>query len=97
MPARRSWEELRSRNLTRVPSFPASDGFGQSMRTQCLRVAQGMEHTVAADEQYGPRDVRHDAAAPPHPQRAGRAGRGSSATEFVPSTTRTAARLPLNQ
>jgi len=33
-----------------------TDGFGQSMRTQCLRVAQAAGITIVADEQYGPRD-----------------------------------------
>jgi branched-chain amino acid transport system substrate-binding protein len=48
--------ELRSRNLTRVALISGTDGFGQSMRTQCLRVAQAMGITIVADEQYGPRD-----------------------------------------
>lgn len=49
-------EELRGRNLTRVAFISGTDGFGQSMRTQCLAVARAMNITVAADEQYGPRD-----------------------------------------
>lgn len=48
--------EIRARGMSRVAFISGTDGFGQSMRTQCLRVAQAMGITVAADESYGPRD-----------------------------------------
>lgn len=48
--------DIRARGLTRVGMISGTDGFGQSMRTQCMRVAGPAGITIVADEQYGPRD-----------------------------------------
>jgi branched-chain amino acid transport system substrate-binding protein len=56
MACEKIFQDIRARNLSRVGMISGTDGFGQSMRTQCLRVAQAAGITIAADEQYGPRD-----------------------------------------
>jgi branched-chain amino acid transport system substrate-binding protein len=48
--------DIRARGFSRVALISGTDGFGQSMRTQCQRVAQAAGITIVADEQYGPRD-----------------------------------------
>ena len=56
MACEKIFQDIRARGLSRVGMISGTDGFGQSMRTQCLRVAQGAGITIVADEQYGPRD-----------------------------------------
>jgi branched-chain amino acid transport system substrate-binding protein len=56
MACEKIFADLRARNMTRVGMISGTDGFGQSMRTQCLRVAQAAGVQIVADEQYGPRD-----------------------------------------
>ena len=56
MACEKIFSDIRARGLSRVGMISGTDGFGQSMRTQCLRVAQAAGITIAADEQYGPRD-----------------------------------------
>ncbi|MGG5817833.1 ABC transporter substrate-binding protein [Falsiroseomonas sp. HW251] len=56
MACEKIFADLRARGLTRVALISGTDGFGQSMRTQCQRVAQAAGITLVADEQYGPRD-----------------------------------------
>jgi len=48
--------EIRARGMSRVAMISGTDGFGQSMRGQCQRVAGPAGITIVADEQYGPRD-----------------------------------------
>jgi branched-chain amino acid transport system substrate-binding protein len=56
MACEKIFSDIRARGLSRVGMISGTDGFGQSMRTQCLRVAQGAGIQIVADEQYGPRD-----------------------------------------
>jgi branched-chain amino acid transport system substrate-binding protein len=56
MACEKIFQDIRARGLSRVGMISGTDGFGQSMRTQCLRVAQAAGITFVADEQYGPRD-----------------------------------------
>ena len=56
MACEKIFSDIRARGLTRVALISGTDGFGQSMRTQCLRVAQAAGIQIIADEQYGPRD-----------------------------------------
>jgi branched-chain amino acid transport system substrate-binding protein len=56
MACEKIFADLRARNLSRVGMISGTDGFGQSMRTQCQRIAQAAGITIVADEQYGPRD-----------------------------------------
>ncbi len=48
--------DIRARGLTRVGMISGTDGFGQSMRGQCVRVAGAAGITIVAEESYGPRD-----------------------------------------
>lgn len=56
MACEKIFADIRARGLSRVGMISGTDGFGQSMRAQCLRVAQGAGITIVADESYGPRD-----------------------------------------
>jgi len=56
MACEKIFADIRARGMTRVALISGTDGFGQSMRTQCLRVAQAAGIQIVADEQYGPRD-----------------------------------------
>jgi len=56
MACEKIFQDIRARNLTRVGLISGTDGFGQSMRAQCQRVAGPAGITIVADEQYGPRD-----------------------------------------
>jgi branched-chain amino acid transport system substrate-binding protein len=56
MACEKIFADIRARNLSRVGMISGTDGFGQSMRTQCQRAAQAAGITIVADEQYGPRD-----------------------------------------
>lgn len=56
MACEKIFADIRARGLSRVALISGTDGFGQSMRTQCHRVAQAAGITLVTDEQYGPRD-----------------------------------------
>lgn len=56
MACEKIFADLRARGLSRVGMISGTDGFGASMRGQCLRVAQAAGVTVVAEESYGPRD-----------------------------------------
>jgi branched-chain amino acid transport system substrate-binding protein len=56
MACEKIFADIRARGLTRVAMISGTDGFGQSMRTQCQRVAGAAGITIVADESYGPRD-----------------------------------------
>lgn len=57
MACEKIFEDLRRRNLTRVGLISGTDGFGASMRTECLRVNSNYGIEIIADETYGPRDT----------------------------------------
>jgi branched-chain amino acid transport system substrate-binding protein len=56
MACEKIFADIRARGMSRVALISGTDGFGQSMRTQCQAVAQAAGITIVADEQYGPRD-----------------------------------------
>ncbi|HEX2134710.1 MAG TPA: ABC transporter substrate-binding protein [Microvirga sp.] len=56
MACEKIFEDLKRRNLTKVGMISGTDGFGASMRAQCLKVAPNYGIEIVADESYGPRD-----------------------------------------
>jgi branched-chain amino acid transport system substrate-binding protein len=56
MACEKIFADIRARGLTRIAMISGTDGFGQSMRTQCQRVAGAAGITILAEESYGPRD-----------------------------------------
>ena len=56
MACEKIFEDLKRRNLTRIGMISGTDGFGASMRAQCLKVAPTYGIQVVAEESYGPRD-----------------------------------------
>lgn len=56
MACEKIFENLKARKLTNIAMISGTDGFGASMRAQCLKVAPAYGMTIAADETYGPRD-----------------------------------------
>jgi branched-chain amino acid transport system substrate-binding protein len=56
MACEKIFENLKARKLTNVAMISSTDGFGASMRAQCLKAAPAYGVTIAADETYGPRD-----------------------------------------
>lgn len=51
------FEDMKSRGLTKVGLISGTDGFGASMRAQCLAVAKSSGIEIVADETYGPKDA----------------------------------------
>lgn len=51
------FEDMKARGITRIGMISGSDGFGASMRKQCLAIAEDYGIEVAADESYGPTDA----------------------------------------
>lgn len=56
MACQKIFEDLKARNLTKVAIVSGTDGFGNSMRGECLKQAANYNITVAADERHGPQD-----------------------------------------
>jgi branched-chain amino acid transport system substrate-binding protein len=56
MACEKIFADIRARGLSRIAMISGTDGFGQSMRTQCQRVAGAAGITILAEESYGPRD-----------------------------------------
>src|ERR1700723_255428 len=57
MACEKIFENLKLRSFTKIAMISGTDGFGTSMRTQCLRVAGNYGVQIIADETYGPRDT----------------------------------------
>ena len=57
MACEKIFADIESRGLTRVGMISGSDGFGASMREQCLDVVQGTGIEIVGDETYGPTDA----------------------------------------
>src|SRR5260370_31274377 len=57
MACEKIFENLKLRTLTKIAMISGTDGFGASMRAQCLKVAGNYGIQVAADETYGARDT----------------------------------------
>ncbi|MBK5958671.1 ABC transporter substrate-binding protein [Rhodoplanes elegans] len=51
------FEDMKARGYTKVGMISGTDGFGKSMRAQCMKVIGDYGITVAADESYGPTDA----------------------------------------
>ena len=56
MACEKIFENLKQRNLLKIAVISGTDGFGTSMRVQCLKVAGTYGIQIVADETYGPRD-----------------------------------------
>jgi branched-chain amino acid transport system substrate-binding protein len=56
MACRKIFEDMKARAFTKIALISGSDGFGVSMRKQCLAVIGDFGITVLADETYGPND-----------------------------------------
>lgn len=57
MACEKIFDDMKKRGFTKVGMISGTDGFGASMRTQCLAVAPKYGISVVADETYGPRDA----------------------------------------
>ena len=57
MACEKIFENLKLRGFAKIGMISGTDGFGASMRAQCLKVAASYGIQVAADETYGPRDT----------------------------------------
>jgi branched-chain amino acid transport system substrate-binding protein len=49
--------DMKARGVTKIALISGTDGFGKSMRNQCLKVIGDYGITVLADESYGPSDA----------------------------------------
>jgi branched-chain amino acid transport system substrate-binding protein len=57
MACEKIFENLKQRTFTKIAMISGTDGFGASMRAQCLKVAANYGIQIVADETYGPRDT----------------------------------------
>ncbi|MCA0405171.1 MAG: ABC transporter substrate-binding protein [Proteobacteria bacterium] len=57
MACEKIFEDIKKRGLSKVGMLSGTDGFGASMRKQCLAVAPAWGMTIVADETYGPKDT----------------------------------------
>jgi branched-chain amino acid transport system substrate-binding protein len=57
MACEKIFENLKLRTFTKIAMISGTDGFGASMRVQCLKVAGNYGIQIIADETYGPRDT----------------------------------------
>ena len=53
---REDFRGIKGAGLSKVGLISGSDGFGNSMRTECLSQAKAYGITIAADERHGPHD-----------------------------------------
>ncbi len=51
------FEDMQERGFTRIGMISGTDGFGASMRNQCLSIVGEYGIEVVADESYGPQDA----------------------------------------
>ena len=56
MACEKIFADLKRRNLTTIAMISGTDGFGKSMRDQCVAVAPKAGISIAHEESYGPRD-----------------------------------------
>lgn len=57
MACEKIFENLKQRNLTKIAVISGTDGFGASMRAQCVKVAPNYGIQILTEETYGPRDT----------------------------------------
>jgi branched-chain amino acid transport system substrate-binding protein len=51
------FEDMQKRGFSKIGMISSTDGFGSSMRAQCLNVAGEYDVEIVADESYGPTDA----------------------------------------
>ena len=56
MACEKIFENIKQRNFTKIAMISGTDGFGASMRAQCVKVAPTYDVQIVAEETYGPRD-----------------------------------------
>jgi branched-chain amino acid transport system substrate-binding protein len=56
MACEKIFENLKQRKLTKIALISGTDGFGASMRAQCVKVAPTYGIEILTEETYGPRD-----------------------------------------
>jgi branched-chain amino acid transport system substrate-binding protein len=57
MACARIFEDMQAREITMIGMISGTDGFGASMREQCLSIVGEYGIEVVADERYGPQDA----------------------------------------
>lgn len=57
MACEKIFDDIKKRGFTKIGLISGTDGFGASMRAQCVAVAPQYGLTIVADETYGPRDA----------------------------------------
>jgi len=57
MACEKIYEDMRARKITKIGIISSTDGFGKSMRAQCLKTAKDGGVEFVADETHGPRDA----------------------------------------
>jgi branched-chain amino acid transport system substrate-binding protein len=57
MACQKIFEDMKARGITKIGMISGTDGFGASMREQCLDVVGEYGIEVVADESYGPTDA----------------------------------------
>jgi branched-chain amino acid transport system substrate-binding protein len=57
MACEKIFEDLKKRNLTKIAMISGTDGFGKSMRDECVKVNARFGIEIVAEENYGPRDT----------------------------------------
>jgi branched-chain amino acid transport system substrate-binding protein len=51
------FDDMKKRSITKIGLISSTDGFGASMRNQCLAVVNEYGIQIVADEKYGPQDA----------------------------------------
>lgn len=57
MACEKIFEDMKKRNLTKIGMISGTDGFGKSMRDECVKVNARFGIEILAEETYGPRDT----------------------------------------
>jgi branched-chain amino acid transport system substrate-binding protein len=57
MACEKIFDDLKKRNLTKVALISGTDGFGKSMRDECVKVNARFGIEIVHEENYGPRDT----------------------------------------
>jgi branched-chain amino acid transport system substrate-binding protein len=57
MACEKIFEDMKKRNLTKIGMISGTDGFGKSMRDECVKVNARFGIEIVHEETYGPRDT----------------------------------------
>lgn len=57
MACEKIFEDMKKRGLTKIGMISGTDGFGKSMRDECVKVNARFGIEILAEESYGPRDT----------------------------------------